>query len=111
MGAFNEVFTRITCPQCGTFIECQVQFKYASVWQYQYHIGDELQWEGKYKRYLVGRPEYHLVVADGISHCKECDKFIDFEVWIEDNTITKVCVSSGQYEAEFYDKFFVVVEE
>ncbi len=93
MGAFNVVKIKENCYSCGNFVELRIQFKYGAVRQYEYEPGDSLSWEG----YWIGKPGHKRVVVDAIAeHCPICNaEGKDYEVWLEDDRIVAVKLSSG----------------
>ena len=44
MGVFNTVRGPCVCPTCYAPGELEVQFKYGGVRQFNYRVGDELEW-------------------------------------------------------------------
>jgi len=85
-----------------------VQFSYGNVWAYEYRVGDRLNWgcdfpDKPYAHRLdVGRPGTQQVVVLGTAEgCPICgygvEELLDYEVWVEDDRITKVQPSTGRY--------------
>jgi hypothetical protein len=69
MGAFNTVRTTAVCPACH-HVCIPVQFKYGDIWQYDYHVSDQLRWGGN----DIGTRGKHGVVVDGVAEgpCPHC---------------------------------------
>jgi hypothetical protein len=108
MSAYNTVISTQVCGSCGNEINLVVQFKYGDVWQYQYHIGDILNWGGN----DAGRKDAARVVVDGVAErCPICNfEGADYEVWIENNRIISVHPASGEYDFVNCQETYIILE-
>jgi hypothetical protein len=97
VGAFNTVGSVSTCPQCLEEVPINVQFKYGSVWQHHYRIGDILRWGGNDR----GQRGEVSVVVDAVAEaCPNCgfDGDWDFYVFVTDGRITSVTPADGSLD-------------
>ncbi|WP_184550208.1 hypothetical protein [Mucilaginibacter sp. FT3.2] len=92
MGTFNTLIAVVDCVNCNKPFTQEIQFKYATVWQYLYNVGDKLTRTNNY--YDIGKPGTKVkacgISADNI--CPNCD-FIneeDFDLFIENDVIIGV---------------------
>lgn len=109
MGAFNDVRARLICPSCANDAEVEVQFKYGSVWQNHYAMGDTLRWGTN----DVGQPGRALVIVDGeATTCPACGHDGDWPVYvtIERDIIQSARTATGEHDFAALDESFVVIE-
>lgn len=110
MSSFNILKIVQACNVCGEQSEIGVQFKYGSVWQLEYRIGDSLKWDGNN---IIGEPGHKCVVVDAVADsCPLCgaDGY-DCEIWIKDNVIARAERATGNYNFLQVQRTYVVVEE
>jgi len=110
MGAFNEVLGKLPCPQCLNLVEIEIQFKYGSVFQHKYKLGEKLIWGGN----DVGMPDRARVVLDGEgSKCSSCGYDRDWPVYVylDNDVITSVTVATGVYDFASVHESFLVLSE
>jgi hypothetical protein len=102
MGAFNTLLVnKVPCPKCGYEQNWRIQFKYGDCWQYEYQLGETIQWGGNDKGKNVGG----RVRTDGIAEeqCLQCGlKEVEALVYLEDNRITKVELRIEPYLTDDY---------
>ena len=110
MGAFNTLKSEWVCPSCGERAGFNTQFKYGAVWQFEYHLGDQLQWGVNDQ----GKPGCKRVVLDGVmEECPLCGaEGEDCEIWMENDCFVAVQPVSGKYDfVAIQDSYIVIVEE
>lgn len=106
MGEFNTVTAELTCYNCGRVERFMVQFKYGDVWQHRYEIGNTILW-GEPRRYnYIGTPGQKLVVLNAVAEdCPHCGaEGDDCEVWLKDDVISEVRLTSHQYDRFFLEQ-------
>jgi hypothetical protein len=89
MGAYNKLITDCACPFCGHQQPWTIQFQYGDCWQYDYKLGDVLQWGGNEKGENVGG----YVRTDGITEesCQACGyDGVAAAIYFRDNVIVQV---------------------
>ncbi|WP_036960249.1 hypothetical protein [Promicromonospora kroppenstedtii] len=87
MGAFNSLDVTTDCPACQTTAPREIQFRYGTVWQYRYQLGDALRWD----RDHVGDPDASGVVLDGwLCECPDCDHDGRIAVYVRKNVLIAV---------------------
>lgn len=110
MGAFNTVSGQTKCPKCSNTVEVLAQFKFGSVWQHKYHIGDLLEW-GRNDR---GKSGLKHVVVDAVieSACPRCGfaKEWDLYLHIEHDRLVRLQEVNGEYEFVHSQQNFIIVE-
>ena len=96
MSAYNTVSAEIQLPGCKLKCDILVQFKYGECRQHNYRVGQKIAWGGN----QVGKSGAKHVVVDGCldGSCHYDGIPEDYEVHIEDDHITRVVPSSGQYD-------------
>lgn len=87
MGSFNSLDVTIACPSCQVIASREIQFRHGAVWQYRYHLGDELRWG----RNDVGDPDAPDVVVDAwLCECPNCDHDGRIALYVRHNTLATV---------------------
>lgn len=82
MGAFNVLVAAVTCPSHDGPVEVPIQFKYGSVRQLTYGLGDRLRWGTN----DVGERGAKEVLVDGEAEtCPVCGYHGDWPVRIAVN--------------------------
>jgi len=108
MGAFNTVTARWTNLRTGTVHDIRVQFKYGEAWQYEYRVGDTLEWGGN----DIGSQEAEWAVVDG---CLESaspplpEVPEDYEVHIVSGRIETVVPATGRYDFVSAEETFIIL--
>ncbi len=110
MSAFNIVRGQTVCPSCSSMVEVVAQFKFGSVWQHEYRIGDQLQW-GRNDR---GKRGIHHVVVDAVteSDCPQCgiSKEWDLYLHIERDLLVRLELANGKYDFVQARENFIILE-
>lgn len=107
MGAFSRVKSRIQCAGCGWAGEVEIQFKYGSLYDYDYSIGSRIVWGSP----QVGEPGERRVAVDGIAECLRCNSEIPFDVLIESGVIRSVQPRSGEHDYHHGEGEYVILED
>lgn len=108
MSAYNIVLgISAICPRCKAKVVTDVQFKFGSMWQYRYALGDTIRWGANNE----GTPGRERVVADGASDspCPSCG-FAgdwDFYVFIEHDRIVRVSEADGSLDFVRHGRVFL----
>jgi hypothetical protein len=105
MPAFNTVLWTAKCSACGRAVDREVQFRFGEVWQYDYVIGDRLEWgSGK-------RPAGSRVLVDGYAlPCPSCSfELGECEILVRDDMLEGVRPPSGTYH--FGSDDYIVLDE
>ena len=105
MSVFNRLYSRVSCIECGSESEMEIQFKYGDCWLFEYALGDALRWGAN----AQGQPGHRKVIASGFALCPVCDAEQWLLVVIERDVLERVEVSDGSYD--FRERPYVVVEE
>lgn len=97
MGAFNTVRGITDCPSCGCSVEVAAQFKYGDTWQYEYRMGDRLQWDGN----QIGRPGARRAIVDAEAEGCPCCGYQDgwsLHLIVEEDVLTALTPASEKYD-------------
>jgi hypothetical protein len=88
MAAFNVLHATVPCPNCGTTVDLELQFRYGDTWQHLYKVGDRVRWGGN----DVGTPGRRRVLVEAIGGpCPRCGSDnLDFTIVIENDVIQSV---------------------
>jgi len=88
MSAFNSLLAEISCPVCKRPGLFTIQFKYGDTWQYEYHLGEMLEWGGN----DYGEPRAGIVCVRGLGGpCSNClTDDLPFVITIKDNQLMSV---------------------
>jgi len=110
MSAYNTVLTTLKCPSCEAENAVIVQFKFANTWQFQYRVGDALQWGGN----DVGVQGALHVVVDGIveDECLNCHNSGQWSVYvhIEGDRIARLENANGEFDFVKAKSNYIVLE-
>jgi len=89
MGLFNTLTATAACPVCKREGLFEVQFKYGKTWQYDYRLGDPLNWSGTQAD--RGSPGARKVRVEAIAAnpCPYCGtEDLEFDVMVDGDRIT-----------------------
>lgn len=108
MSAVNSLYAKITCRNCGGESRREVQFKFGDTYANKYELSDTLRWGGN----DIGHSGVRRVVVDGAARaCPICgDGDLDFEIWIENDRITRVEPLSGRFDFTAVNRTYIVVD-
>jgi len=100
LGLFNTVGSNLACVHCGAVSSYKVQFKYGNCYQYEYEIGDEIEWSGDDSSYDWGDPNQVAVVVEGVGGpCPNCrEEFLNFDVFTQNGIIRDVRPHDPKYD-------------
>lgn len=104
MSAFNTIKCHAACPFCGNFQIWTVQYKYGDCWQYEYEIGDKINWNGNDNGENIGGSLRTEGIAE--ERCQKCGKDdIDAEIHLFDNMLKKVVLTKKPLNLDgYYEK-------
>lgn len=110
MGAYNTVRGKVVCPHCASVVQILAQFKYGSVWQFEYEIGDALRWGHN----DVGKPGAHHVVVDAIAElaCPKCGFSDEWNLYLHivRDRLSGLETATGEYDFTRTADTFLVVQ-
>ena len=107
MVRYNTLMVESVCPICHEKVTIKIQFQYGEVWDYIYHLGDEIKWGNEDTDVRFKK----LVVLDGVSEeCEACDETGDYLIFVENNVIKSVRQNHGEYHS-FGAEGFLVLED
>jgi hypothetical protein len=99
------------CPRCNQEVGVVAQFKFGSVWQHEYRLGEELRWGGN----DVGTPGIHHAVVDGVAEteCPSCghDDEWNLYVHVESDRLVKVETATGEHDFLWLKRNYAVLRE
>lgn len=95
MGFYNKLFAEVACEYCKAKSPGIIQFKYGTVAQLDYHIGDKLAWNGFLE---IGHSSLDAVKAYGIIESIDCpfchrpDIPEEYDIFITNNVLTGLAI-------------------
>jgi hypothetical protein len=109
--SFNTVYSELKCPYCDSAIESGVGFRVGALESRSYHLGDQLNWNGKDCR-PKQRPQDGCLRTVGYFNCDnpKCSSWSDCYpevqsalIVVTDDRITEVSVYNGVSSEEKFE--------
>jgi hypothetical protein len=105
----NILFDEKICATCKR--RCQYQFTFGSCRQYEYRIGDPLQWEEWNPERIAGEPGLSEVLVNAMQICacniRDDEDLPRFEIRLEHDVIVELRPSPPEHE--FPEEGYIIV--